>query len=85
MKTEHDGRKQRNASVDADNLTKAILDCLNNVIYKDDSQIYSVLTRKYCNQGRESISIGIRKLRSANDSIFDGITIFTANHLAEED
>ena len=47
---------------DIDNLTKAVLDACNGILWKDDSQIVELDTRKYCTDGLPYIVIWFNKL-----------------------
>lgn len=58
---------KRLLSVDLDNLVKAILDCLNGLVYEDDSQIVSLIAGKHVIQDEfvpeiSGVMIGVRKL-----------------------
>ena len=42
------------ARPDIDNLAKAVLDSLNQIVFKDDSQIYAITASKWCAAGDEA-------------------------------
>lgn len=56
--------EKRLENVDVDNLSKAILDCFNGLIYEDDSQIVSLLVFKDINgfYPINGLMVGIRRL-----------------------
>lgn len=59
--------------VDIDNQVKAILDCLNGLVYEDDSQIVNILARKETNLANsitQAVSVGVRKINDNSDSMF---------------
>ncbi len=53
-----EGRIRHMKKPDTDNLIKAVLDALNGIAYKDDSQIYKITAeKKYSENARTEISI----------------------------
>ena len=58
--------------VDVDNLSKAILDCFNGLVYEDDSQVVSLYANKICITGFNGLLVGIRRIDN-KDSWFKGI------------
>ncbi|MCE9540050.1 MAG: RusA family crossover junction endodeoxyribonuclease [Bacteroidetes bacterium] len=70
-------KKSRINKVDIDNLLKSILDCLNGVVYKDDSQIIQVIGRKFTSEDisvENSLMIAIRKSKDHRDLKFTDFT-----------
>ena len=47
---------------DCDNLSKAVLDACNGIVYADDSQIISVVSNKYTDKDNPHIEIEIEKI-----------------------
>ncbi|MCA0235861.1 MAG: RusA family crossover junction endodeoxyribonuclease [Bacteroidetes bacterium] len=68
--------EKRLQEVDIDNLTKAILDSLNGLVYEDDSQIISLLATKNVNGfiPINGLLIGVRRLTN-KQSWFDHIRL----------
>ncbi len=65
-------------SVDIDNLTKSVLDIMNDQVYEDDSQILNILATKDIHpfMPLNSLMIGVRKIKCDNlDSWFNDITL----------
>jgi Holliday junction resolvase RusA-like endonuclease len=66
-------KKSRYKTVDIDNLLKSIFDCLNGIVYKDDSQIIQVVARKLIGDDiptGNSLVIAIRKVKDSRDLKF---------------
>jgi len=64
--------------VDVDNLTKSILDCMNGLVFEDDSQVLNILARKDINPiaPLNSLMIGVRKIKAdSSDSWFKNISL----------
>jgi len=69
-------KEKRLKVVDMDNLLKSVLDCLNGLVYTDDSQIVNLYGSKEVNEAipLNSLMIGIRKLND-NYSWFEKIKL----------
>jgi Holliday junction resolvase RusA-like endonuclease len=66
--------ESRYKTVDIDNLAKSVLDSLNNIAYEDDSQVASLICRKYVYQ-LNGLFIGISKLTSSNRGLSETIKL----------
>jgi Holliday junction resolvase RusA-like endonuclease len=66
--------ESRYKTVDIDNLAKSVLDALNNIAYEDDSQVASLVCRKYVYH-LNGIFIGITKLTSNNRGLGETIKL----------
>lgn len=62
LKAIADGLFQHTVKPDLDNLTKALLDALNDVAWHDDAQIIDLQVRKEYSTGEGYIKINIKKL-----------------------
>jgi Holliday junction resolvase RusA-like endonuclease len=64
--------------VDIDNLTKSILDCMNGLVFEDDSQVLNILASKDIHPlvPLNSLMIGVRKIKAdSSDSWFKDISL----------
>jgi Holliday junction resolvase RusA-like endonuclease len=71
-------KAKRIRQIDIDNILKSVFDCLNGIVYKDDSQIMQVLGRKYPGDDiplHNSLIIAIRKINTLKDSKFGNFHI----------
>lgn len=57
---------KRLKDVDVDNLAKGVLDCMNGVVYEDDTQIFNLLVSKDISEYEDSVMIGARKIDNNN-------------------
>ena len=64
--------KKRLDNVDIDNLSKAILDCFNGLVYEDDCQVISLYAEKNTFSGFNGLFVGIRRI-DKKESWFKGI------------
>jgi Holliday junction resolvase RusA-like endonuclease len=69
--------ERRFKQVDIDNLVKSVLDCMNGLVYVDDTQIVNILGTKDVNafEPRNALFIGVRKINEQEDSWFKGIKL----------
>lgn len=79
---------KRLKNVDIDNLAKCILDCLNGIIYEDDSQIASLTASKNVMKDEivpqlSGVWIGVRKL-SETRPILNHVPLFIMEPIEEE-
>ena len=80
---------KRLKNVDIDNLAKCILDCLNGIIYEDDSQIASLTASKNVMEDNivpqlSGVWIGVRKL-SKTRPILNHVPLFVMEPIDEEE
>lgn len=71
-------KAKRIKQIDIDNILKSVFDCLNGVVYKDDSQILQVLGRKFPGDEiplHNSLIIAIRKINTLQESKFGNFHI----------
>jgi len=64
---------------DCDNLSKAVLDACNGIVYADDSQIVSVTCTKYTDKDKPRIEIEIQRAEKSAE-----LTIDKANDIISE-
>ncbi|MGN6399033.1 MAG: RusA family crossover junction endodeoxyribonuclease [Flavisolibacter sp.] len=80
--------RKRFKEVDVDNLVKYILDCLNGLVYEDDSQIASLIASKYVIEDNSiyqqlGVVIGIRVLKE-DRKLLNNIPIYLWENVYEE-
>jgi len=70
-------KESRFKVVDVDNLAKSVLDCLNGIVYDDDSQVSSLAVRKEIHPMKtDGILIGITELTRSRESLLGDIFLF---------
>jgi len=70
--------EKRFKTIDVDNLAKAILDSLNGIAYEDDSQVVSLICKKYIHPMKcNGLFIGITKLTETNMGFGEDIKLFS--------
>lgn len=79
---------KRLLTVDIDNLVKCILDCLNGLVYEDDSQIVNIIARKNVIEDSfvpqiSGVWIGVRKLLGG-ESVLHSPPLFYMEKYEEE-
>lgn len=66
--------ERRFKEVDIDNLSKCVLDSLNNIAFEDDSQVTSLISDKHIHQMKvNAIMIGITKLTEERKGLMSNI------------
>ena len=72
--------EKRYKIIDVDNLAKAVLDSLNNIVYEDDSQVVSLICSKHVHPLKiNGLFIGVTRLTSKNKGFGDGIKLFSGS------
>lgn len=70
--------EKRYYEVDVDNLAKAVLDCLNEIAFEDDSQGATLICNKHIHPTKENgILVAITKLSETNQGFFNDIKLFS--------
>ncbi len=70
--------KKRFYEVDVDNLAKAVLDSMNGLIFDDDSQVTSLISKKYIEpNGKNGILIGIVKITEDEKGFGSDFSLFS--------
>ncbi len=77
--------EQRLNQVDVDNLAKSVLDCLNGLVFIDDSQVISLIVTKktVALPQKNGIMIGIRKLSAVKRSLVEDIYFYESEEVEE--
>jgi len=79
--------KKRLYSVDVDNIAKFVIDCMNGLVFVDDSQIVNLFVSKEINSFLpvNGIIIGVRKINTSEDSWFNNIKLLYMEEVPPEE
>ena len=73
--------KRRFYEVDVDNLAKSVLDSMNGLIFEDDSQVTSLISKKYIEpNGKIGILIGIVKITEDEKGFGSDFSLFSTEN-----
>lgn len=61
-------REPKSTKPDCDNIAKACLDCLNQVVFRDDAQVWSLTVRKLIAEGGESAHM-VMSITESTDAV----------------
>lgn len=75
--------KKRLNSVDIDNLTKSVLDCLSGIEFDDDNQVINVLASKHIHSfSKNGFLLGLRKISDdGSDSWFKNVNLASFDYV----
>ena len=77
--------EKRFFEVDVDNLSKNILDCMNGLVFDDDSQVVNLLAMKNVHPFNiNGLMIGVNRISDDKKGWFDGIKLFYMEDIDEE-
>ncbi len=69
---------RRFKEVDVDNLAKSVLDCLNGIVYEDDSQVSNLIVKKSIHPLKiDSILIGVTRLTEERQGLIGDLYLFS--------
>ncbi|RZL41225.1 MAG: RusA family crossover junction endodeoxyribonuclease [Pedobacter sp.] len=69
--------EKRYRSVDVDNIAKAVLDSMKEIVFEDDSQIANLIIKKFI-YSENSILIGITRLTEENKGFCNNLSLFSS-------